>query len=659
MAVKYRAFYRHPALILFLLALLFRWAVTNSPPGVAGRLPTLLALDLACLLILLSFGIGRRLIHWLGIGELSGIEQLVLSVPLGFGVIGYALLGMSLAGLLQTSAAILLTLLLVILTWKDVPDFLLLVSGYSGSLLRRWRQRDYHTILAFSLVGAILLFALIQALTPPWAVDELIYHLTGPKAFIEAGKIVSIPDFWLTFNPFHYQMLYTYGMLWGSDVFARLVHLASMALLILATYGAGNRFLRGSGWLPALILVGTPIFPMWGSVAYVDFGWALYEFLSLYLLVRWVQKGTRSLLWLSGIFMGLALATKYLALTSFLILGVQVLWISWQGNFKERLSNVAQVLALAVLVASPWYLKNLIWTGDPFYPYLGIAGEVGARFSLWTRYMRSFGTGHGFLDYLFLPINVYVDHERFSTFLGLIEIPGLLFPLACLYPFGRRSMEMSLIAWWSVFHFITWAGGSQQIRFLLPLFPALSLLVAYVLNVHLVRWASRVGWILRDGLVYGVATATLLYSILFFVQVKPFGVIAGSESRAHFLERMVPDYAVMQEVQRSLPVSSRVMLLWDGRGYYCDQRCLADTDHARWTSLVGSSASLADVNQRLKEMGITHLLVNWADVDFILQHDPTGEHKRALDFFKQQYVPACAHPVYQDDWAELYEISCK
>jgi hypothetical protein len=315
------------------------------------------------------------------------------------------------------------------------------------------------------------------------------------------------------------------------------------------------------------------------------------------------------------------------------------------------------VLAIALVVASPWYLKNLIWTGDPFYPYLGVAGEVGDRFSLWTRYMRSFGTGTKLVDYLLIPINVYLRHERFSTFLGSIEMPGMLFPIALLYPLGRRSMEMSLIAWWALLHFIAWALGSQQIRFLLPLFPALSLLVCYVLTVHLPRWVPRAGWILRDGLVYGVAIATLLYSALFFAQVKPLGVISGLESREQFLERMVPDHAAMQEIL-ALPQSARVLFLWDGRGFYCDQRCLPDTDHARWTNWVATSGSKEYVTKRLAEMGVTHLLLSWADVDFILQHDPAGDHQRALEFFLQGYAPGCTQSVYHDDWTELYELTC-
>ena len=174
-------------------------------------------------------------------------------------------------------------------------------------------------------------------------------------------------------------MLYMFGLRFGSDTLAKLLHMSFAILLVLATFAFGRRFLgREAGWISAAILVAIPIFPIWASWAYADMAWALYEFLSLYALIVWIMTHRREWLVISGLAMGFALGSKYLALGSAGVLGLVVIWVSRRQGLKLIIQNAAVFGGIALMVGSPWYLKNWLLAGNPVYP-LYFGGWRGLR----------------------------------------------------------------------------------------------------------------------------------------------------------------------------------------------------------------------------------------------------------------------------------------
>jgi hypothetical protein len=58
-------------------------------------------------------------------------------------------------------------------------------------------------------------------------------------------------------------------------------------------------------------------------------------------------------------------------------------------------------------------------------------------------------------------------------------------------------------------------------------------------------------------------------------------------------------------------------------------------------------------------MGVSHLMLSRSDADFILQHDPTGEHLKAIQYYLDEFQPQCAKIIYHDDWTALSELNCR
>jgi hypothetical protein len=222
----------------------------------------------------------------------------------------------------------------------------------------------------------------------------------------------------------------------------------------------------------------------------------------------------------------------------------------------------------------------------------------------------------------------------------------------------RRTPALNALAGWAILRFIFWAAGAQQTRFLLPLFPALSILAAYVLGCLAGKLRGILGRVLPRGLGFGMLAVTLVYSLLFFIDVQPLRVILGSESRDEFLSRKLYLYPALQFIQTSLPSSARVWMLWDGRGYYCDERCVPDIDQSQWTQVAMHSWDVSQTARELRQRGATHLLISLQDANFIAQFDRSGQQLRAHEFLLKEFVPTCTRDLYRNEYYQLVELTC-
>jgi hypothetical protein len=488
------------------------------------------------------------------------------------------------------------------------------------------------------------------------------YHLQAPRLFLEAGRILLLPDLWQANGPFTIEMLYIVGLAWGSDSFARLLHLAYSTLLVLAVFGFGRRNLgRWEAWLAVALLVGVPILPIWASAAYADMAWALYGFLALYALMLWKERSEQRWLLLAGLMMGWALGSKYLALSGLGILGLYVLWQGRHIGWKRSVTSGALFGAIALCLALPWYAKNWLWSGNPAYPfYFGGAEWDAPRLEQLMGYLGGFGAGRRLIDYLLLPWNLYTQTARFGTMAAAYDFPGLLIPLAIFYPLMPRHKVMDGVACMTGLYFVIWSLGSQQTRFLLPIFPALALMAAYVLAC-IAQGLKRRSKVAKPLVRLPIAIALLavvIFQLAVFFALSPAGVLLGQESKDSYLPKRLANYRALQFVQKNLSTHERAMMMWDGQGYYCDEHCLPDADQANWTRLIGPAADPYDVAAQLQAKGVTHLLLNQADLEIILGLDPSGRTARAADYFREVFLPACGEEIYRDRHMLLVRIDC-
>jgi hypothetical protein len=240
-----------------------------------------------------------------------------------------------------------------------------------------------------------------------------------------------------------------------------------------------------------------------------------------------------------------------------------------------------------------------------------------------------------------------------------IDIPSPLFLLALGFPFLRRDHPFRPLGWILLLRFALWAAGTQQTRFLLPLYPVLALLSAGVLEAWIAHPSAR-RWrqLAITGVVGGMVGVTLAYQLIYLASTRPIQVVVGGETKDAFLERSVYDYAALRYVAANLGASDRVFMAWDGQGYYCDERCVPDAEQSQWTQLVASAGTPQAVTEALRARGMTHLLVDLEGMAFMLQHDPTGLHAAAARFM-QDYARACLETLVVSEKVQLSKLACE
>jgi hypothetical protein len=178
---------------------------------------------------------------------LSRLEDLLFSFALGLGALGYANLTLSLAGLLNKTAIALLLLAASLWVGTDKAAGLRALRSARATAASLWKEAGWLGRSVGLVAALIAVLSFLHALSPPWDYDGLMYHLVGPRLFLEAGRLFPYPENWFINGPFTIEMVFTVGMAFGDDVFPKLIHFSLGVLLVAATYAAGKRWvgLRG------------------------------------------------------------------------------------------------------------------------------------------------------------------------------------------------------------------------------------------------------------------------------------------------------------------------------------------------------------------------------------------------------------------------------
>lgn len=620
---------------------------------------TFFSINLTLVFILTATLAGWKLFKRFQYGTLTRLEILVFSSVTGCGLLfaGYFLLGV--VGLLNWPA--MAFLLLALAAWSGVG-----AGGWTLSDLdlmrteavKKWKRSETWQKGILLSFGGLGLLAALQTLTPPIDYDSLMYHLQGPRLFLKAGSLVFIPEIWQANGPMTIELLYSLGLSLGSTAFPGLLHTYFWCLFISGTFALAKRALSSqAAWLSLVIMLGIPNLALLASWAYADFSWALFELLAILALFLWTRENRNTWLVLAGLMSGLALGSKYLAFGSFFLLAAGISVYLWKMNRKQLLLSLLIYSLSTLLAGFPWYLKNLVYTGNPIYPFVfGGPGYDPARLSLQMEYLRSFGTGDRLGDLLSIPFNIYLKPQLFSSF--VLEIPGLLFPLALFYPLWRKHQRLDGLALYTLCWCLIWSQGSQQTRFLLPVFPLLSIFTAGSLN-------SIPNSAFKRVLVSTVLSILVLVSfglkIQFLSGQEPLKTFLGQESKEQYLERNLYSYPATRYINTQLGPDQRVLFILCGQSYYCkNDNCLPDSTQVDWLWLSASLPDPTSLSGELRKNGVNHILYSHGEVDWFLKyHDENMHYRLARDFLLEQFVPQCTEQVYSDLYMDIYKITCQ
>jgi hypothetical protein len=501
---------------------------------------------------------GGTVLAWLGAGSL-------LLLPLGAS--GDRLLD----GLNRTGAgAVAFALATFAAGWSGFVSrtaylivFVLAAVGGAAVLVRllrraRWpRLREWER-WQLALGGLLVLYGLLGAVAtcaPISSPDALLYHATDPARFQEAGRIVEIPGNSSSYEPFTVEMLVLDGFLLRDSVQGAFAPYLLSLVALAAVAGAAARLAgRTVALLAAAIFFAQPLMLWDATSTFVESGLACAVALSSWNLLRFVREEHRDALILAGLFAGAAAGMKFLGLIAALAVSVTAVVVLWR---RLRPAHVFAFALPALAVALPWYVKNAVLTGNPFYPHIfgGLNESASAELDA---AMESFGHGHAFTDFLLVPLRLVGDGEAFDGGEFLLPLVVAFAPLMALLPRSQRPHTGAIWAGVGVY-VVAWFLTTQQARFLIPILPALAVLAA--LGILALAARGRLGRVVSVTATTGALLAGLAVSCIYTAQFVP--VALGSESREAFLERKVSLYDGVAWLNGRLGPDDRVLLdIW-------------------------------------------------------------------------------------------------
>ena len=498
-------------------------------------------LGLAALTVLAWLGLGSVV---LARGPRVGDPLLDLLNRIGAGALSFALLTFAAgwAGVLYRPAYIPVFAAAALLgTAKCIPW----ARAAPRPHLRDWAPWQ------LALLGLLVAYVGLDVLAvsaPISSPDALLYHAADPALFEKAHRIYAVPWNSSSYEPFSVEMLVLDGFLLWNPVQGAFAPLLLAFVALAAVSGFAHRVAGRSGALLAGAIFFAQPFMVWEATSvFIESGIALAVALAAWNLLRFARHSERSALVLAGVFAGGAAGMKYLGLIAALTLAAVVAAILAR-RLTPRLAVAFGLPALAV--ALPWYVKNAVLTGNPFYPHL-FGGLNSSASSELTSTMETFGHGHGVLDFALLPARLLADGRPFDGGQYLSPL-FLIFAPVALFLRGRAAVR---VAWAGVLlYVVVWFVTTQQARFLVPLMPALAVLGA--LGIVTLAREGRLGRLVVVTVTTGALVVSLGASTVYAVQFA--SVVLGNEPKQQFLREKVSNYDGVEWLNRTLPPRARV-----------------------------------------------------------------------------------------------------
>jgi 4-amino-4-deoxy-L-arabinose transferase-like glycosyltransferase len=598
------------------------------------------AVGVVVLQTLACLGLGTAVLGLFRVANTLGRgERLTWAFAIGFGVLGWPTFFLGIAGRFSTA-----------------PMLILLVVGACGTVLLRRSPApagpqdpapsmgaiDYALMAALAIA---LGFGLLEALAPPSDGDTLAYHFALPKQFLEAGRLEFVPRATDGAVPLLMHMTYVPVLGLGGEPALTLWTMVSGWTATAMVYTMTRRHLDRRWSLAAALLFLTAPAVVYGSGSgQVEVRNALFVMVAALAVAQAIHTGLLRYAAVAGLAVGFYMAAKYTGLFFAAACGLTVLLQ------RRWFAHGAVLTACALVAGTQWYAWNWVHTGDPVFPLLFDLLDYKDG-SFWdAAHHQSFlrimfdseravpGNPFWLLAYPFVAtVAGYPVFESGRTGLGPFVLLILPFALAALWRFRRR---LALSPLWPValivlMFYLLWffAGSSQRIRHLLPLYPLL--LAGALIAAH--RWAAATAS-LRPLAAAVLATVSL--------QLAGHGVFAlnfarhvfSAESRDAFLSRTVWNYAPVPWINANLDPSDRV-LQFDRQLNYLFQVPVFYahvTLDARVDVLPGADDPGRFLSQ-LRRQGVTHLLVSVAGAE-------SGPARGPL-LWRALVEKGCAEPV--------------
>jgi hypothetical protein len=326
------------------------------------------------------------------------------------------------------------------------------------------------------------------------------------------------------------------------------------------------------------------------------------------------------------------------------------------------LKLLAVFLLSATVAALPWVLKNVALFGAPLYPFLSHRQlEPWLQGLYHTRYLpdsirpeslevlRQVRAPFNLHDFLFSPSRLTPEFDAGFFFPSPVVV---LAPLALLVR-NRTAIGFALTG---VLYTVGVLAVSREInlRYLVPALPLLTIATAGALGSRLGR-PTRARSLALLALIALSLPAAVSAAWFRLDRTRALALASGSISRTDYLwnnPRMfeVGYLRMVSHVNRELSADSKVLMLFEARGYYLDVPVIQDNVFVNWSLF----APLAASTDCLNTTDITHVLVNTEILRFLVYR---GLRLEVIDWARfKGFAERCLELVEENPDYELFRV---
>ena len=494
-----------------------------------------------------------------------------------------------------------------------------------------------------------ILCILVLSSVPPISRDALVHHLTIPKMYLLHGGIYEIPSMFFSYFPMNLDLLYLVPIYFKFDIAAKYIHFsfALMTAWLLYTY-LKEILNRNYGLLGALLFLTIPIIVKLSITVYVDLGLIFFSWSCLFFILKWETKDFKSVyLVLAGVFCGLALGTKYNGLIILVILTpmIAILFSSRKNrnvrnedknelnknSFRGLLWATGFVL-IALIVFSPWMIRNSIWKGNPVYPLYNnffnpaegkekcdLVEEKQPHNAFW---LRRHVYGESFFQTITIPLRAFFQGQDDNPkyFDGKLN-PLLLFflllaflPMRVGIPESMRRHAYFLFIFAFLFILFVLFKSDFRIRYMAPAIPPIVCLSVFGIR-NIFQIVSQLkgnkeifGVVILCTGVFFLFAYNIDYEYRQFSYVNPFDYLSKSVDRDSYISRYRKEQQAIIKANQILPKEAKVLCLSLGdRTYYLDRDAHLAGDFYKKTNCTYNEE---DLYEKLTRYQTTHVLID-------------------------------------------------
>lgn len=461
-----------------------------------------------------------------------------------------------------------------------------------------WRQEKVW-LIGLALLSFFLFFWQLGRI-PLWDGDSLYWGMLAKK-MLASGNFLTLPV--VTERPPLFIWLWAISIkIFGPTTFALAgLHSLIAAGTVLLTYHLARRlFNPATAILSSLILLTSAQFFYQARCPLMDIPLTFLMLLVLDLFLIFWEKGNYWFFYGAATVMGLAALTKGVVA---IVLGALfvLVFITWTGQWKRPGLRLHLVLGffLSLTLILPWFIIEYLDKGRPFLDEFLRSNFT--RFFHPVEYSAPEKPTKPQLDFYMYIVYLFFSFLPWSGF--LIPLTYASIKKATAERKGKKYQLIFLLSWTlMILAFFSLSGHLKIIRYILPLFPTLSILAAwYILEIKKTRLA---GWLTLFLSLPLVGAAVLLLkdffpkeTAIYLPMVKPFLIfflpivvlgalllirqkrqaavillIAGAitayflllASAARYLPRFIPYEDLAKTLDQKIPPGSRVVS-WHSR----------------------------------------------------------------------------------------------